>query len=49
MAVVGKLNDPDKLAGVGIGNATITIFGVAIFIGLNGALGTLASQAVGDK
>ena len=49
MIIIGKLGDTDKLAGVGIGNATITIFGVAVFVGLNGALGTLASQSVGDK
>jgi len=43
MAIIGRLNDDKKLAGVGIGNALILIFGIAFFIGLNGALATLAS------
>ena len=43
MTIVGQLNDPIKLAGVGLGNAFIMIFGIAYFVGLNGAIGTLAS------
>ena len=49
MAIIGRLNDDKKLAGVGLGNSVIMIFGCAFFVGLNGALGTLASQAVGAK
>ena len=47
MAVVSRLGDDKKLTGVGFGNALISIFGIAFFTGLNGALGTLVSQAVG--
>jgi Na+-driven multidrug efflux pump len=41
------LDDEIKFNAVGNGNAMITIFGVAVFVGLNGAVGTLASQAIG--
>ena len=43
MGIIGLLNDDKNLAGVGIANVWINIFGLAFFIGLNGALGTLAS------
>jgi MATE family multidrug resistance protein len=45
---VGHLNDPAKLAGVGLGNLIINMFGVAIIVGMNGALETLVSQAYGS-
>ena len=38
MAIIGLLKDDKKLAGVGIGNSIVTVFGVAYFVGLNGAL-----------
>jgi Na+-driven multidrug efflux pump len=47
MTIIGLLNDEVKLAAVGLGNAFIIIFGLGVFVGLNGAVGTLASQAIG--
>ena len=43
MGMIGLLNDNKILAGVGIANAMINIFGMAFFMGLNGAICTLAS------
>jgi len=46
---VGNLNDTFMLAGIGLGNMTINIFCFAVFMGLNGAIETLVSQAYGSK
>ena len=43
MAIVGKLDNENMIAGVGMGNAFIAIFGIAVFVGLNGALSTFIS------
>jgi Na+-driven multidrug efflux pump len=40
---VGHLNDPAKLAGVGLGNITINMFGMSIIIGMNSAVETFVS------
>lgn len=40
---VGHLNDPYKLAGVGIGNMTVNIIAMSIIYGLNSALETFIS------
>lgn len=45
---VGHLNEPAKLAGVGLGNMIINIFGMSVFLGMNGALETFVSQAYGN-
>ena len=44
---VGKLGDPAKIGGVGMGNMIMALFGLSIFSGLNSALDTLVSQAAG--
>lgn len=41
------LNDPRILAGAGMGNIIISMMCVAVFQGMNGALETLISQAIG--
>jgi Na+-driven multidrug efflux pump len=46
---IGHLNDPVKVAGVGMGNIIINLFAVGIFTGLNSSLETLVSQAYGAK
>ena len=38
-----RFNDAAKLAGVGLGNTTLNIFGLSIIMGMNGALETLVS------
>ena len=43
----GKMNDPAKLAGVGLGASWLNIICFAIFMGTNGAQETLASQSWG--
>lgn len=43
VAFVGNLNDPAKVAGVGLGNMYVNIFCLSIVFGLNGAITTLAS------
>jgi Na+-driven multidrug efflux pump len=43
----GKLNDTAKLAGVGMGNMLINLFGVSLMVGCNFALDTFVSQAAG--
>ena len=40
---VGHLNDPAKLAGVGLGNMTLNILGMSVILGMNGALETFVS------
>ena len=41
MAFIGRLNDPVKLSGMGIGNLTISLVSIGSYNGLNGALETL--------
>lgn len=43
VAYIGHLNDPAKVAGVGLGNMYVNIFCLSIVFGLNGAITTLAS------
>ena len=43
----GSLDNATKLAGVGLGNAILNMFCLAICMGMNGALDTLVSQAFG--
>ena len=40
---IGYLNNPALVAGVGLGNMTINIFGLAIIMGFNTVLDTLIS------
>jgi len=44
---VGHLNDPAKLAGVGMGNMILNVSTLSILMGLNGAADTLVSQSFG--
>ena len=44
---IGHLNNPEMMAGVGMGNMIQNMIGLSIVIGLNGALETLVSQAYG--
>ena len=46
---IGHLNDPVKVAAVGMGNIIINLIAVGPFTGLNGSLETLVSQAYGAK
>jgi Na+-driven multidrug efflux pump len=41
MIMIGHLNDPYKLAGVGLGNIIVNMFGIGPYFGLNSALETL--------
>ena len=43
------MNDPTKLAGIGLGNMLLNLFGNGILIGVNTALETLVSQAYGRQ
>ena len=43
----GRLGDPAKTAGVGLGTTVNHIFGCCILFGLNRAMDTLISQAYG--
>lgn len=45
---VGHLGEPELVAGVGIGNVFINIFGWVILFGLNQTLVTLVSQSYGQ-
>ena len=45
----GRLNDPAKLAGVGLGNSLLTVLCFFPLQGMNGAIETLISQAFGAK
>ena len=47
-AFAGQLNDPSKLAAVGVGNVCCFIFVISIMTGLNSAQETLTSQAFGS-
>ena len=49
MAFVGRLNDPEALAIIGLSNMMINIFAFSLMFGMNTALETLASQAAGAK
>lgn len=40
---IGHLNDPAKVAGVGLGNMYVNIFCLSIVFGLNSAITTLVS------
>ena len=46
---IGHLNDPVKLAAVGMGNIIINMCAVGPFQGINSSLETLVSQAYGAK
>jgi len=41
--VIAMLDDEKKLDAVGLGNTIINLFGIAFFLGLNGALSTFVS------
>ena len=43
----GKLNDPHKLAGLGLGTSVLECLTLYIIMGMNGALETLVAQAFG--
>ena len=43
LVIVGHLGDPELIAGIGIGNMTINLFGLSIIFGFNEALDTLIS------
>jgi MATE family multidrug resistance protein len=45
---VGHLNNSAMIAGVGTGNMIQNMFGLSMFVGLNGALETLVSQSYGS-
>ena len=45
---VGHLNDPELLVGVGMGNIIIVMLCNSVFLGMNGAIETLVSQAYGS-
>ena len=47
MVFIGHLNDPVKLAGMGIGNLILSLVSIGPYLGLNGALETLVSQTRG--
>ena len=40
---IGQLDNKAMLAGVGLGNVIINVFGLSIIFGMNGALETLVS------
>ena len=46
---IGSLNDPVLLAGIGLGNMLLNLFGNGILLGVNTALETLVSQAFGRQ
>ena len=45
----GHLQDPAKVAGVGLGNAFINLLAQTLILGMNSALPTCVSQAFGAK
>ena len=47
--MIGKLNDPVKLAAIGLGNMLNQLLPYTMMIGMNTALETLVSQAYGRK
>ena len=46
---IGRLDDPDYIAGVGLGYTTANILSLSIAIGMAGGIETLASQAFGSN
>jgi MATE family multidrug resistance protein len=46
---IGQLNDPLLINGIGLGNVVGNLVGYGVIFGLNGAMGTFVSQAVGAK
>jgi MATE family multidrug resistance protein len=46
---VGHLNDAQVIAGVGLGNAFISMVAISTIVGMNGALNTLCNQSEGAK
>ena len=46
---IGNLNSPKMLAGLGLANMLLNIFGMAIGQGMNSAIETLVSQAYGFR
>ena len=47
MIIIGLVKDDVQTAAVGLGNAVVYIFGLAIVVGLNAGLNTFVSQAYG--
>ena len=47
LVFIGHLNDPVKLAAVGMGNIIINMCAVGPYVGINSSLETLVSQAYG--
>ena len=47
--VIGRMDDPDYISGVGLGIITSSIVWFSIGIGLAGGIETLSSQAFGNK
>ena len=47
LVFIGHLNDPVKLAAVGMGNMIINMCGIGPYYGLNSGMETLVSQAWG--
>jgi len=45
---VGRLTDKESLIAVGLGNTIINVFILGVYIGLNAALSTFVSQALGS-
>jgi Na+-driven multidrug efflux pump len=46
---IGHLDDSTLLAGTGMGNIVINMLCISVFLGLNGAIETLVSQAYGTS
>ena len=46
-AIAGRMDDPTKLAGVGLANMCLVIMILSLLTGLNAAQETLTSQAFG--
>ena len=47
LVFVGRLENAEKIAAVGLGNAVQKMIGISIIVGMNGALNSLVSQAGG--
>ena len=43
LSMIGHLNNPAMVAGVGMGNMTINMLGLSLIMGFNSALDTLIS------
>ena len=46
---IGKHNDVEMLAGIGMGNMVVNLLPFALMVGVNSALETLVSQAFGRR